>query len=81
MANTPNTPNTPNDQSGGNERFETPAAENSQRGDREPEPSDVTDIAGHQKAQNHNENDRYDPSVGQRPDQRRRNDKQGRMGG
>lgn len=34
-----------------------------------------------QRAQNQDQNTHYDPSEGKRPDQRRRNDKQGRMGG
>lgn len=40
-----------------------------------------TSKSGKQAEQNQDVNTEYDPANGKRPDQRRRNDKQGQMGG
>lgn len=43
--------------------------------------NDHTSKPGKQAEQNQDMNTQYDPTNGRRPDQRRRNDKQGQMGG
>ena len=42
---------------------------------------DRTSQPGQQAEQNHDANTEFDPTNGRRPDQRRRNDKRGQMGG
>jgi hypothetical protein len=60
------------------DRNDDESAEATREPKKESEPAGLHNA---QSAQNQDQNKEYDPSQGKRSDQRRRNDKQGQMGG